>query len=188
MKKNMKIWIGLVIGLLILVVPLFSSYNGLVTMDEEVNRNWAEVENQLKRRNDLIPNLVNVVKGAASHEKEIIEDITNARANVQNANGVEETMDANNEMTNALSRLLVIVENYPQIESDAQFTGLRDELAGTENRLANARRNYNDVVSSYNTRIKKLPDVLIANLLGFEARTYFEITEAEAETPDVNFE
>jgi LemA protein len=142
---------GIVLGVLILISILFAGwmmgyYNRFVNMDEGIKNAWAQVENQLMRRNDLIPNLVNTVKGYASHEKEVFTNIADARAKLGGAKSVSEKIDAANEMTSALSRLLVIVEQYPQLKADQSFNRLMDELAGTENRLAVERKRYNDQV------------------------------------------
>ena len=133
MKKSWLIGLGIV-G--VLLIWIFSSYNGLVQTEEQVNGQWAQVQTQLQRRSDLIPNLVNTVKGYATHEKETIQAVADARAKLGGAKTVEETAKANQELSSALSRLLVVVENYPNLKADANFRALQDELAGTENRIA----------------------------------------------------
>ena len=148
-------------------------YNTMVAMQEEVKSAWAQVENQLKRRTDLIDNLVEVTKGYAGHEKSVFENIANARAKIGSAGSRGEQIDAANEMSSAISRLLVIAENYPQLKADTQFARLSDELAGTENRIATERRRYNEVVQAYNTYIKKLPAALYSGWLGFQSRKVF---------------
>lgn len=168
----------------LLIIP---KYNSLVTGEEQVDASWAQVENQLQRRFDLIPNLVNTVKGYAAHEEEIFTQIAEARTNYGNANTVEETADANNDLSSALSRLLVIVENYPTLKADAQFTRLMDELAGTENRLAVARKDYNDTVQQFNNNVRKFPGNLIAGMFGFDKKEYFEIKGGVEESPTVDF-
>jgi len=162
-------------------------YNSMVSMREEVRSAWAQVENQLKRRTDLIDNLVEVTKGYASHEKSVFENIANARARIGSANSRGEQIDAANEMSSAISRLLVIAENYPQLKADAQFARLSDELAGTENRIATERRRYNEVVQTYNTYIKRLPAVLYSGWLGFQPEKYFEVPQEEQKAPKVKF-
>ena len=162
-------------------------YNTMVAMQEEVKSAWAQVENQLKRRTDLIDNLVEVTKGYAGHEKSVFENIANARAKIGSAGSRGEQIDAANEMSSAISRLLVITENYPQLKADTQFARLSDELAGTENRIATERRRYNEVVQAYNTYIKKLPVALYSGWLGFQQEKYFEVPQEEQKAPKVKF-
>lgn len=162
-------------------------YNSMVAMQEEVKSTWAQVENQLKRRTDLIDNLVEVTKGYAGHEKSVFENIANARARIGSAGSRGEQIEAANDMSSAISRLLVIAENYPQLKADSQFARLSDELAGTENRIATERRRYNEVVQAYNTYIKKLPAVLYSGFLGFQPEKYFEVPQEEQKAPKVKF-
>jgi LemA protein len=162
-------------------------YNTLVSQQEGVDAGWSEVENQLQRRNDLIPNLVNTVKGFAAQERDVLVAVTEARSRVAGAGSPPEKIEAANQLSGALSRLLVVVERYPELKSNQNFIRLQDELAGTENRLAVARKRYNDAVRVYNTTAKKFPTNLMANLFGFEARTYFEVPEAARELPKVEF-
>jgi LemA protein len=185
---------GLIIALVVVVIFVFSMFswfvgtrNALVTLDEEVNAAWAEIDNQLQRRSDLIPNLVNTVKGFASQEKEIFSNIAEARAKLAGAKTVGETAESYNELEGALSRLLVVVENYPQLTSNENFKELQYELAGTENRLAVARKRYNDRVKLFNRKIRLFPASIIAGMLGFEQREYFEIDEGAREVPEVDF-
>lgn len=176
--------VALIVIAAMLVVP---KYNSLVTGEETVDAAWAQVENQLQRRFDLVPNLVNTVKGYAEHEEEIFTQIADARTQYGNANTVEETADANNELSSALSRLLVVVENYPNLKADVQFTRLMDELAGTENRLTVARKDYNDTVQQFNNDVRRFPGNLIAGMFSFEQKDYFEIKEGVEEAPAVDF-
>ena len=176
--------VAIVVIAAIMIVP---KYNSLVTGEEKVDAAWAQVENQLQRRFDLIPNLVNTVKGYAEHEEEVFTQIANARTEYGNANTVEEAADANNDLSSALSRLLVIVENYPELKADVQFTRLMDELAGTENRLAVARKDYNDTVQTFNSDVRRFPGNLIAGMFGFEKKDYFEIKDGVEESPTVDF-
>ena len=162
-------------------------YNTMIAMQEEVKSAWAQIENQLKRRTDLIDNLVEVTKGYAGHEKSVFENIANARAKIGSAGSRGEQIDAANEMSSAISRLLVIAENYPQLKADTQFARLSDELAGTENRIATERRRYNEVVQAYNTYIKKLPAALYSGWLGFQQEKYFEVPQEEQKAPKVTF-
>lgn len=180
----------LIIGIIIVVLGLIvvSSYNGLVNKEEDVNQAYSQVENQLQRRVDLIPNLVNTVKGLASQEKEVIKSVTDARAKLAGASTPANKATADGELTNALNRLLVVVENYPQLKSDANYRQLMDELAGTENRLAIARKDYNDQVSNYNRSVKKFPGSLMAGMFGFDQKEYFKAQEGAEKAPTVDFE
>ena len=162
-------------------------YNTLVSRQEAVDAAWSEIDNQLKRRNDLIPNLVNTVKGFAAQEKDVLMGVTEARSRVAGASTPGETMAASNQLSGALARLLVTVERYPELRSNQNFLQLQDELAGTENRLAVARMRYNESVRSFNTTTKRFPTNLIANFFGFEGRDYFEVPESVEETPGVKF-
>ena len=164
-----------------------SKYNNLVTGEEKIDAAWAQVENQLQRRFDLIPNLVNTVKGYAQHEEEVFTQIADARTKYGGADTVGEAAAANDDLSSALSRLLVIVENYPQLKADVQFTRLMDELAGTENRLAVARKDYNETVQTFNNNVRRFPGNIIAGMFGFEKKDYFEIKEGVEETPTVDF-
>jgi LemA protein len=176
-----------VVALIIIFMMLGSSYNGFVNAEEDVDKAYSQIENQLQRRLDLIPNLVNTVKGYAAHEKEVIQSISDARARLAGARTPEEEATANTELSNALSRLLVVVENYPNLKADKQFTQLMDELAGTENRISVARQDYNEQVGSYNKRIKRFPGAIVANVTGFDEKEYFRADPAAAEAPEVDF-
>ena len=184
MKKGLIITISVVVVLLLAVM---ASYNGLVTKREEVKNKYADVSVQLERRADLIPNLVNTVKGYASHEEAVIKNVTDARAKLVGATSAQEKFAANEELSSALNRLLVVVENYPELKANTNFTQLQDELAGTENRIAVARRDYNGVVKSYNTEIKRFPKNIIAGMFGFESEVYFEAKESANDVPNVSF-
>ena len=191
MQKKKTVWIVLavvVVVLAILVGSVVSSYNGLVDTREQVTAAQANVETYLQRRADLIPNLVNTVKGYASHEEEVYTALADARAALVGANTVDEMNEANAALDSALSRLLVVVENYPELKADSQFINLQDELAGSENRIAQARKDYNEIAQNYNTRIQKFPTVILANLFGFDAAEYFEATEESQTVPSVNFD
>jgi LemA protein len=162
-------------------------YNRLVAMKETVDAAWAQVENQLQRRNDLIPNLVEVTRGYAAHEREVFERIADARAKLLAGGTREEKIAAANEMTGALGRLLAIAERYPDLKANQQFARLSDELAGTENRIAVERMRYNDAVRAYNTYIKSFPVVLYAGPFGFRPEKYFEAPEDAKKVPRVDF-
>lgn len=190
MKKYL-IPIGVVVALIIIVaIMIVPRYNSLVNLDEEVNQKESQIETQLQRRGDLIPNLVSTVQGYASHEEEIFTDIADARSKLSGATGsgnVEELAEANNEMTGALSRLLAISENYPDLQASEQFTGLRDELAGAENRIAVARQDYNTAVQDYNRNTRTFPGNIIAGIFNFDEKAYFEADESAQDVPDVDF-
>ncbi|MGE0825549.1 MAG: LemA family protein [Candidatus Binatia bacterium] len=176
--------------IIVAIVSLWLSgcgYNTMVSLQEEVKSSWAQIENQLKRRTDLIDNLVEVTKGYAGHEKELFENIANARARLGGAGARAEQIEAANEMSSALSRLLVVVENYPQLKANEQFARLSDELAGTENRIATERRRYNKAVQTYNTYIKHFPALMIARAFGFTEEKYFEVPQEEQKSPKVKF-
>jgi LemA protein len=162
-------------------------YNTMVTMKETVDSAWAQVQNQLQRRNDLIPNLVEVTKGYATHEKEVFEAVANARSRLLAAGSRDEQIDAANQVSGALGRLLAIAEQYPQLKANEQFNRLSDELAGTENRIAVERKRYNDAVQAYNTYIKQLPNNLYAAMFGFKEQKYFEVPASAQQVPKVDF-
>lgn len=184
--KNIGLWIALAL-VAILVITGISSYNGLVGMNEAVNGKWSQVENQLQRRADLIPNLVSTVKGYAAHEQQAIQSVADARAKLAGAQGPAAKAQANGELNSALSRLLVIAENYPNLKADANFRQLMDELSGTENRIAVARKDYNDSVQTFNTRIRSFPSSLYAGMMGFAAKEYFKADEGSKQVPQVKF-
>lgn len=187
------LWV--VLGVLLLVVGIaissfIGSYNTLQTLDESVTSNWSQVENQLQRRGDLIPNLVNTVKGYAKHEKDIFVSVAESRSKLSGAiksGNIKQISKAEGEMTGALSRLLAISENYPQLKADRVFINLQDELAGTENRIAVARKDFNDSVKILNSKTRVFPTNIIAGMIGIQKREYFEAEEAKKAAPDVQF-
>jgi LemA protein len=180
--------IGIVIAVIVVLgLMLMSSYNGFVNSEENVNQSYAQIENQLQRRLDLIPNLVNTVKGYASHEKEVIASISDARARLAGAKTPQEQATANADLSGALSRLLVVVENYPNLKANQQFTQLMDELAGTENRISVARKDYNDQVATFNKKVKRFPGSIIAGIGGFDQKEYFKADPKAGEAPKVDF-
>ena len=191
MNKNALIVILVILGVIgIMFMSVIGAYNKLQVMDEQVTANWAQVENQLKRRNDLIPNLVNTVKGYAKHENEVFTNIADARSKLAgsiNNGDVKAIQQSNNELNSALSRLLVVVENYPTLKADKSFIGLQDELTGTENRIAVARRDYNESVKEMNALVRTFPTSIVASIANIEKREYFEVPEAEKATPKVEF-
>ena len=194
MPSRSSPWIvaGLVLGGLLLAVLFVanyvrSTYNDLVSQQEQIKTAWAQVENQLQRRNDLIPNLVETVKGYAKQETTIFTAIADARARIGSAQTVEQKIAASNEMSSALARLLVVVENYPVLKSSENFIRLQDELAGTENRLAVERMRYNEVVRAYNIRVRQFPANLVASSFNFEQHPLFEAPAAAKAAPNVKF-
>lgn len=185
------IGIGLLIVAVILLIVvglgIIGPYNRLTRMDVEVDKSWAEVNNQLQRRNDLIPNLVETVRGYATHERELFEHIADARARLAGATSIPDKIGASNELSGLLSRLLVVVENYPQLKANENFMRLQDELAGTENRLAVARNRYNTTVGDYNTQIRVFPTNFLAGIFGFGQKDFFEVPESATQVPAVKF-
>ncbi len=171
---------------LLLAVP-GCGYNNMVAMKEQVDAAWAQVENQLQRRNDLIPNLVEVTKGYATHEREIFERVAEARSKLIAAGTREGKIQAAEEVGSALGRLLAIAERYPDLKANTQFSRLSDELAGTENRIATERRRYNEAVREYNSYIKKFPQMLVARSFGFKEQAYFEAPKEAQQVPKVQF-
>jgi LemA protein len=186
LKSSLKILIGIVIAIALLVLPMISTYNSLVTMNENVDAQWAMVESKLQRRFDLIPNLVESVKGIMNQEQEVFGNIADARARMAGAQTTEERVEASNALEGALGRLLVVMENYPQLRSAENVTRLMDELAGTENRISVERDRYNTAVSDYNKAIKRFPRNIMAGAMGFDAKAYFEATAGAENAPKVD--
>lgn len=179
----------IVVILLILIGAAMSigTYNQMVSAEEKVSTALADIDAQLQRRADLIPNLVNSVKGYMEYEQGIIDSITESREKLVNANTLEEKAEANDALTEALSNFNIVVENYPDLKANTTFIQLQDELAGSENRIATARRDYNAAVSSYNQIIKKIPGKFFASMFGFEPSEYFEAAEGSDVVPTVEF-
>ncbi|MCD6485895.1 MAG: LemA family protein [Syntrophobacterales bacterium] len=187
-KKNLLITVAVIaVVLLMFYSSIKGAYNNFVTLDEGVKASWAQVENQLQRRYDLIPNLVATVKGFAKQEKEVFIDVTEARAKVGGAKNIPDKIAANNQLTGALSRLLVTVERYPDIKSNQNFIRLQDELAGTENRIAVERRRYNETVKTYNVKIRTFPSNIMAGMFGFTKAEFFDVPESAKGVPEVKF-
>jgi LemA protein len=185
---------NLIIAAVVLLIVIFAgyslfqgNYNKFVTLDETVKSSWAQVENQLQRRYDLIPNLVETVKGYAKQEKDVLIEVTNARARVGGAGKIPDKIAANNELSSALSRLLVVVEKYPDLKSNQNFLRLQDELAGTENRIAVERRRYNEAVQFYNVAVRSFPGNIVAGIFGFGQAAFFEAPAAAKAVPQVKF-
>ena len=175
--------------ILALVVALIgiAIYNGLVKGRQGVRNGWAQIDVQLKRRHDLIPNIVHTVKGFANHEKETLENVINARARATSAGTTSEAIKAEGELTQALGRLLAVSEAYPDLKANANFLQLQTELSATEDRIAFSRQSYNDSVTRYNTSTEVFPNVLLAGLFGFKSEPLFEAASAEKATPEVKF-
>ena len=186
-KKMIGPFAGLAIFVFIVVAYSACKYNTLVNAEEEVDGAWAQVENVLKRRADLIPNLVNTVKGFAEQEQSVFGNVAAARQGLLNAQGPAEAAQANQQLTSALGRLLMISERYPELKSNQNFLSLQAELAGTENRIAVERKRYNEKVTAYNKMIRRFPSSLFAGLFDFERKQYFEVEESDKAVPDVEF-
>lgn len=172
----------------ILIIWLWATYNGLIATRNQVDEAWSDIDVQLKRRYDLIPNLVETVKGYATHEREVFENVTKARSQAMNAQGAEAKGQAENQLSGALKSLFAIAENYPQLRASENFSKLQDELSDTENKIQAARRFYNGNVRDFNTKLQVFPTNMIANGFGFKAREFFEIEEpAQREAVKVEF-
>lgn len=202
MSKGLAIGLGCLGVLIIIVIAVgifvYSTYNTVVGIDESVKEQWAQVQTVLQRRMDLIPNLVETVKGYAAHERETLEAVIQARANATktqinaqdmaaNPQLLEQFMKAQDGLSSALSRLMVVIEKYPDLKADQNFIRLQDELTNTENKIAQERRLYNIAVKEYNTKIRRMPVVLFAGMLGFDVRPTFEAPEEAQTAPKVDF-
>jgi LemA protein len=192
MSKGLLAVFGVFGVLVLVVIMVFSSYvsakNQMVAKDQTVKANWSEVDVQLERRADLIPNLVETVKGFTKEESTVFGDIANARAGMLNAQGPAAKIAANGQLDGALGRLLLLTENYPQLRSSEQFMRLQDELSGTENRIGVARKRYNDAIQDYNTFILQFPNSIWAGMAGFHQNNdYFKASEAARAVPGVKF-
>lgn len=181
------IFIFVVIFVLFFIIFLIKTYNTLVVLRQRVNNSWAQIDVQLKRRYDLIPNLVETVKGYAAHEKEVFERVTEARAKAINAQGVEAQGQAENMLSGALKSLFAVAENYPELKANQNFLKLQEELSGTEGKIAYSRQFYNDTVMKFNTKIQVFPQNIIAGFMGFNLIPYFEAGEGEREAVQIKF-
>lgn len=186
MSKIMKIGLIIVGILIILAIPV-SGYNNLVSLEQNVNSASANIDTQLQRRSDLIPNLVNTVKGYAAQEKDIFTDIANARSRLAGATNVQEQANADSQLSGSLSRLLAVVENYPELKSNQNFRDLSIQLEGTENRIAVARQDYNTAVTNYNTKRRRFPSNIISSIFGFQEKPLYKASEGAKEVPSVDF-
>lgn len=188
MNKNLLVVLGVIVALVLVVGGwLMSGYNRVVTMDENVKTAWAQVDNQLKRRYDLIPNLVETVKGYAAHEKGIFEHLADARTKYFQAQDVKGKIEASGQLEQALSRLLVLRETYPQLKANETFLKMMDSLEGTENRLSVERKRYNDAVRTLNTYVRTVFGRFFASLAGVSKAEYYQVPEAEKAAPKVKF-
>lgn len=193
-KKSTIIWIVIALIIAVGYGTLKSSYNSMVALSEQVTSSWSNVENQYQRRADLIPNLVNTVKGYATHEQSTLEGVVEARSkamrttvNVDDASSVAEYQKAQGELSQALGRLMVLTENYPDLKANKSFEDLQTQLEGTENRIATERGRFNEVTKSYNMTIKSFPKNILASMFGFEQKSYFEALEGSEKAPEVKF-
>ena len=179
--------IVIAILLIFVVVTFIHMYNNLVGLRNRVKNSYSQIDVQLKRRNDLIPNLVETVKGYASHEKGVLEEVTKARTGVMNASSIEETSAADNQLTGALKTLFAVAENYPDLKANSNFQQLQSELSETEDKISYARQFYNDVVLKYNNACQQFPSSMLAKMFGFKEETFFEAPSEEREVPKVEF-
>ncbi|SFC21741.1 LemA family protein [Clostridium uliginosum] len=187
MKKSVKILIITILVVLLIFIPIVGSYNSLISLEQNVNTTQSNIDTQMQRRLDLIPNLVNTVKGYATQEKSIFTDIANARSKLSGATNVPEKADADNQLSNSLSRLLVIVESYPDLKSNQNFKDLSIQLEGTENRIAVARQDYNTSVTQYNTKRRSFPSNILASLFDFKEKPLYKASNGANEVPPVDF-
>ena len=192
MRRGMLVGLGIVGVLIVVALMVFSSYvsarNQMVALDQEVKSSWSEVDVQMQRRADLIPNLVETVKGFTKEESTVFGDIANARAGMLNAQGPAAKIAANNQLDGAIGRLLLLTENYPQLRSSDQFMRLQDELSGTENRIGVARKRYNEALQSYNTFVLQFPNNIWAGIAGYKQNSaYFTASPAAQQVPNVKF-
>ncbi len=188
MNKKLLIGLGAIGGIILLLVLWYvGTYNSLIKLNEDINNKWAQVETQYQRRVDLIPNLVNTVKGAANFEKSTLEEITRLRSQWQSSTDLEQRVQTANQIESTLSRLLLVAENYPQLTATQNFQSLQDELANTENKIAVERGRYNDAIRSFNARIKTFPSSIVARNLGYNDRPYFESKPGSENPIEVGF-
>ncbi len=197
MKKGWIVLIVIVVVLLLIISRFVGTYNSLVTLEEGVNQSWAQVSNQYQRRADLIPNLVETVKGYATHERETFAAVTEARAKVGQLTVTPEVLNdpqafsrfqqVQGEISSALSRLMAISERYPDLKANENFLALQSQLEGTENRISVERKRFNEAVQSFNTRIRRFPTNMVAGMFGFEKKLYFEAQEGAEVAPKVSF-
>lgn len=196
MKKSVIVILVVVFLVIIVIASITKSYNKIVTMEESVSSQWAQVENVYQRRADLIPNLVNTVKGYAEHERETFEAVINARAKATSmtidptkldANSIQQFQNAQTELSSALGRLMVVVEQYPELKANQNFLELQSQLEGTENRITVERMKFNETAQSFNTYIRRFPQNIIAGIFNFDKKAYFEAQKGAEKAPEVQF-
>ncbi|WP_138203786.1 LemA family protein [Haloimpatiens lingqiaonensis] len=187
MNKTLKTVLIVLAVILVITLPLIGTYNKMVSLEQKVEQSQSEIEKQLQRRMDLIPNLVETVKGYATQEKEIFTDIAEARSKLAGAGNMQEKANADGQLSSALSRLLVVVEKYPELKSNENFRDLMTSLEGTENRITIARGDYNDSVNKYNVAIRKFPSSIVAGIFRFEKKEYYKASNGAKEVPKVDF-
>ena len=181
-------WLWIILGVVaILIIMVMTTYNSLIVLRNKKDNEWAQIDVQLKRRADLIPNLVETVKGYAKHEKSTLEEITQARNSLASAKTPEEEMKKNNELTNAIFKLFALAENYPDLKANQNFLSLQNDIKEAEDKISIARQFYNDTVLTYNNKVETVPTSIIAHLFGFKKATFFEVEESEKDTPKVSF-
>ncbi|WP_276881523.1 LemA family protein [Anaerococcus tetradius] len=185
--KGFSAIIAIIAIAIILLIAIVPTYNNLASSRENVNKAYAQVQNVVQRRADLIPNLVNTVKGYTKHEEDTLKEVTNARAGVNNAKNPEELAKANEELTKAVGNINVVVEAYPELKADRQFVSLMDELAGSENRISVERKIYNEACQEFNSKLVRFPTNLIGKVTGFKQAEYFKASESAQEAPTVDF-
>lgn len=179
------IWILIILGVLVLIV--IALYNSLIRLRNQVKNAFAQIDVQLKRRNDLIPNLVNTVKGYMAHEKSVLENVTKARAAVMSAGTIDKKAEASNMLSNTLKSLFAVSENYPDLKANQNFLQLQEEITGTENKISYSRQHYNDIVMMFNTKLQVFPNNIFASMFNFKEELSFEATQAERKNVEVKF-
>jgi LemA protein len=187
MSKGLKTFLIVIAAIVIILFPLISSYNKMVSLEQNVNQSSSNIDTQLQRRSDLIPNLIATVKGYAAQEKDIFTALADARARLAGAQTIPERANADSQLSSQLSRLLVVVENYPNLKSDQNFRDLSVSLEGTENRINIARQDYNNAVGEYNSTTRKFPNSIIAGIFRFDQKPYYKAAEGAKEVPKVDF-
>lgn len=187
LNKTLKTVLIVIAVLAVIILPVAGTYNSMISLEQQVNASESNIDTQLQRRSDLIPNLVETVKGYAKQEKDIFTDIANARAKLAGAQNITDTANADSQLSSALSRLLVVVERYPDLKSSQNFRDLSVALEGTENRISVARQQYNSVVNEYNTGIRKFPNSIVAGIFRFNEKPYYKASNGAQEVPKVNF-
>ena len=177
----------LIVVIVLIIIAVIGLYNGLVKARNKVKNAWAQIDVQLNRRSDLIPNLVETVKGYAEHEKTVFDDVTSARAGLMNANGVKEISEANNHLSNTLKTLFAVAENYPELKANENFKELQSQLSETEDKIAYTRQFYNDTVMMYNNKCQTFPSSIFAGIFGFKEADFFEAAGEARTVPKVEF-